>query len=155
MASRVHGVERRVAVGVDAELLDEVERSVPAGQLDDVGLALDRLEDGSPLVALDQPGDVLVDHLAPDLARDGVDELLAGQDARDVLVVEHPLGAGQAKGGAGDDDRFGQGWRRAPLAGVAGPWRSRAASKSPASQRPRRMRRPRSMRSATRWPSSA
>ncbi len=47
---------------------------------------------GSPLVALDQPGDVLVRDRAADLARDDVDELLPGQDAGDVLVVEDPLG---------------------------------------------------------------
>ena len=38
-----------------------------------------------------------------------VDELLAGQDAPDVLVVEHLLGAGQAKRGARDDHGLGQG----------------------------------------------
>ena len=51
------------------------------------------------------------------LARDDVDELLAGKDARDVLVVKHPLGAGQAKRGAGDDHRFGQRRRRVARCG--------------------------------------
>ena len=64
VAQRVHAgadrqpgarVERGVAVGVDAELRDEVEAPVPAGQLDDVALALDRLEDRlAARLALDQ-----------------------------------------------------------------------------------------------------
>ncbi len=63
-------VERRVAFGVDAELLNGVEGSVTAGQLDDVPFAFDRLEDGFAAVALHQPGDVLVGYLAPNLTRD-------------------------------------------------------------------------------------
>ena len=41
-------VERVVASRVDAELRDDVERGVPAGQLDDVGLVVDRLEGRVP-----------------------------------------------------------------------------------------------------------
>ena len=39
-------VERRVAVGVDAELADHIEGALRAGQLDDVGFVVDRLERG-------------------------------------------------------------------------------------------------------------
>lgn len=105
-------VERGVPVRVDPELPGQVEGPVPAGQLDDVALAVDRLEDRGAGVALHQPGDVLIGHLTPHLARDHVDELLAGQDARDVLIVEDPLGAGQAERGAGDDHRLGLRQRR-------------------------------------------
>ena len=43
LRDRVQGL---VAICVDAELLDDVEGAVAAGQLDDVGLAVDGLEDG-------------------------------------------------------------------------------------------------------------
>ena len=52
---------------------------------------------GSPVVALDQAGDVLVEHLAAQPVRDRVDELLAVEDAGDVLVVEDPLDARAAR----------------------------------------------------------
>ena len=39
--------------------------------------------------------------------RDGVDELLAVEDAGDVLVVEDPLDPGQPERGAGDHHRLG------------------------------------------------
>ena len=41
--------ERRDPVGVDAELVAEVELAGPAGQLDDVGRAVDRLEPAAGL----------------------------------------------------------------------------------------------------------
>ena len=40
-------VERLVAVGVDAELLDQVERTGAGGQLDDVVGAVDGVEPGT------------------------------------------------------------------------------------------------------------
>ena len=86
----MYRVEREVAICVDAELLDDVIGAVAARQLDDIGLAVDGLEDGVARVALHQPGDVLVRYRVPYLARNEVDELLPGQDARDVLVVEDP-----------------------------------------------------------------
>ena len=50
-----------IAVGVDAELVAEVERTGAAGQLDHIVGAVDRLEAPLAVVALDQPGDVLVE----------------------------------------------------------------------------------------------
>ena len=94
-------------VGVDAELVAEVELAGPAGQLDHVGRAVDRLEAAAG-VALDEPGDVLVEHLVADPRRDHVDALLAVQDAGDVGVVEDVRRAGQAEGRARDDDRLGR-----------------------------------------------
>ena len=107
-------VQRRVAVGVDAELADHIERCAAAGQLDDLGFVVDRLERGVAGRALDQAGDVLVEHLAAQPVRDRVDELLAVEDAGDVLVVEDPLGPGQAERRAGDHHRLGGGRRRRP-----------------------------------------
>ena len=99
--------ERRDPVGVDAELVAEVELAGPAGQLDDVGRAIDRLE-APATFALDQPGDVLVEHLLANSRRDHVDPLLTVQDAGDVGVVEDVCRAGQAEGRTRDHDRLGR-----------------------------------------------
>ena len=121
-------VQGRVARGLDAEFLDHVQRRTAAGQLDDAGLVVDRLEDGILPGLLDQAGDPLVDHRRAEPLRDQVDELLAAQDPADVLVVEHPLDAGQPEGGAGDGDRGGaHGTRRRRRAGPGGGRCRRAA----------------------------
>ena len=64
---------------------------MPAGQLHDLGLVVDGLERRVAGLALDQPGDVQVDHLLTEAVRDGVDELLAVEDPLQVLVVEDVL----------------------------------------------------------------
>ena len=61
-----------------------------------------------PAFALDEPGDVLVEHLLADACRDHVDPLLAAQDAGDVGVVEDVRRAGQAEGRTRDHDRLGR-----------------------------------------------
>ena len=62
IASLVTRSRATIPVGVDAELAYEVERAHPAGQLDDVGRVVDRHEAARPVLVLDQPGDVLVEH---------------------------------------------------------------------------------------------
>ena len=51
------------ALGVDPELLGEVEGAAASGQLDDVGGALDGLEQRRAVVPLDQAGDVALGDL--------------------------------------------------------------------------------------------
>ena len=70
--------ERREAVGVDAELLAEVERAGARRQLDDVGGVVDRLE-ASPLPSspLTRRVMCLSSDLAAQARGDHVDELLA------------------------------------------------------------------------------
>ena len=114
-------------VGVDAELLAEVEFTRPPRQLDHVGGAVDRLEACAGL-ALHQPGDVLVQHLVADPRRDHVDPLLAVQDAGDVGVIEDVRRAGQAERGSRDDDWLG-GSR--PVIDAAGRCGWRASSRRP------------------------
>ena len=105
-------VQRGVAGGVDPELGDHIQRRAAAGQFDDLRLVSDRLERGASGRALDQAGDVPVDHRAAQPVRDGVDELLALEDASDVPVVEDPLDAGQAERRAGHHHRFANRGRR-------------------------------------------
>ena len=105
-------VQRRVAGGVDAELADHIQRCAAAGQLDDLGFVVDRLERGVAGRALDQAGDVPVEHLAAQPVRDRVDELLTVEDAGDVLVIEDPLDPGQAECRAGHHHRLGGGRSR-------------------------------------------
>ena len=99
-------VQRLVAGRVDGELLDDVERGVPAGQLDDIRRVVDGLERAATAGVLDQAGDPHVGHPLPHVLGQRGDELLAGQDARDVVVVEGALHTGQTQGGTGDDDRL-------------------------------------------------
>ncbi len=102
------GVERRVAIRVDAQLRDRVERTVAAREPDDGVLTIDGLEPRVAALALDQPSDVLIHHLAAYLPGDGLDELLPGQDSCDVPVVEDTRYAWQAKRGTGNDNRLGE-----------------------------------------------
>ena len=99
-------VEGGVALGLDAEVGDPVEDRVPCRKFDHVGDAVDRLERGVAGLPLDQAGDRHVGDPLTQPHRDVVDEVLAGQDPRDVHVVEHVLDAGQTEAGAGDDDRL-------------------------------------------------
>ena len=99
--------QRRQAVSLHPELGGEVERAGAAGQLDHVGDAVDRFEAGTPRLALGEPHDVLVEDLVAQPGGNDVDQLLTVQQTGEVLVVEHPLGARGAEGGAGDDHRLG------------------------------------------------
>ena len=109
--------ERGHTVGLDAELGGDVERAGPAGELDHIGDGVDRLEAGATGFALGEPDDVLVEDLVADASGDHVDQLLAVQDAGDVLVVEHLGGAGRAQRSPGDDDRLRADARRAATGG--------------------------------------
>ena len=100
--------ERGQPFVVDPELLDRIERAGAARELDHRVETVDRLERGAAVVALDQPRDVLVEHLAAQPAGDHVDALLAVEQPRDVRVVEEPLGAGEPERRAGDDHRLGR-----------------------------------------------
>ena len=100
-------VQRGVAGGVDRELGHHVQRCAAPGQFDDVRLVVDRLERGVAGRALDQAGDVPVEHRPAQPVRNGVDELLTVEDPGDVLVVEDPLDAGQPERCAGYHHRFG------------------------------------------------
>ena len=104
-------VEGLGPLGGEAELLHEVDGAGPTGQLDHVGLVLDRLEAGASLLGLDESGDVLVDDLLALLDRDRVDELLAGEDGGHLVVAEDPLTARKAQAGAGHHDWLGEGGR--------------------------------------------
>ena len=85
---------------------DHVERRVPAGQLDDVGRVVDRHERAAPRRVLDEPGDPLVDHPGADALGEDLDERLAGEDPRDVVIVEGLRDTGQPERRTGDDDRL-------------------------------------------------
>ena len=87
--------ERGQPVGVDPELVHQVERAGAGGELDHRIEAVDRLEPGTAVLRLDQARDVLVEHLAAQAPGDHVDSLLAVQQPRDVGVVEQPLRARQ------------------------------------------------------------
>jgi hypothetical protein len=76
--------------------------------------------------------------------RDDVDELLAVEDAADVLVVEDVVHAGQAEGRAGDVTGAAERSTPAAAPGGAGataaagapPWMRRPCSSTPANSRP-------------------
>ena len=99
--------ERREAVGVDAELLGEVERRrrAPASLITSAGSSI-VWKRAAAVLALDEARDVALGDLAAHARRDHVDELLAVQQPREVAVVEDLLGAGRADRGAGDDHRL-------------------------------------------------
>ena len=62
---------------------------------------------------------MLVEHGAAEARGNGFNELVAAQDAGDIGVVEDALSAGQAQGGAGDDNGFGQRGMLAVVNGIA------------------------------------
>ena len=106
MASLLVTSSESAAFGGKAELVDEVDDAGAAGELDDVGHALDRFEAAASFRRLDEPGDVLVDDLLTLLHRYRLDELLASQDRGDLVVAEHPLASWQAKARACHHDRL-------------------------------------------------
>ena len=89
--------ERGQAVGVDAELLAEVERAGARRQLDDVVGLVDRLEAALPSSPLTRRVMCLSSISRRSAAGDHVDALLAVEQAADVGVVEEPLGARAAR----------------------------------------------------------
>ena len=101
--------EGRHPIAVDPEFLDRVERPRAGRELDHGLEAIDRLERSTAVIALHQPRDVLVEHVAAKASRNDVDSLLAVQEPPDVRVVEEALGAGEAQGGPGDHHRVGCG----------------------------------------------
>ena len=100
--------QSRDPVGVDAELGGQVQLATPRGELDHVGDVVDRLEARRPVVALDQTGDVTVEDLVAQARGDDVDELLAMEDPRQVVVVEDPVPSRKAERRPGDRHRIGR-----------------------------------------------
>ncbi len=96
--------ERGDAPGVHTELGLQIERPRARGELDDVRDVVDLDEVRLAVVALHQPRDVPVGDGVADRLRDDVDALCAVEDRGEVVLVEEPVGAGQAEAGAGDDD---------------------------------------------------
>ena len=94
-------VEGRNPLSADAVLFDEVDRAAPAGELDHLGGVVDDLEGGRAVLALDEPGDVLVEDGFTKVDGDDVDELFAVEDASHVGVVEDVI-ARQSQRSAGD-----------------------------------------------------
>ena len=88
-------VEGGNALGGDAELFLQIECAAAACQLDDVRDITDRLERAA-VVVLHQARNVFVHHSAAKADGDGVNELIAAQDAADVAIIKDVLGAGQA-----------------------------------------------------------
>ncbi len=99
-------VEGLDALGGQTELRLDVEVAGPGRQLDGLLRPVDGLEVGALGLALHQPGDVLVHHGPAEAAGDDVDALLAVQDPSRVVVVEDPVVARQAEGGARDHRRL-------------------------------------------------
>ena len=106
--------ERGDAVGVDAELLGEVEGAAARRELDHVADVVDRLERGAAVVALDSRVMCLSSISWRSRVGIDVDELLAAQDAREVGVVEDALASREAERRAGDHDRLGRRAGRCP-----------------------------------------
>ena len=79
--------------------------SAAASELDDVGLAVDRLEVSAARLRFHEAGDVLVGDLLALRHRDGVDELAAAEQTGDLVVAEHPVAAGKAEARSGDHHR--------------------------------------------------
>ncbi len=96
-------LEGEHAVRVDPELRHRVEGAGPAGQLDHVGGVVDRHETPAPVRLLDDPRDVLIEHVVSDCGRDLADALGTVEQAAEVACVEDVLHAGQADGGARHD----------------------------------------------------
>ena len=100
------GVEDLGALLGHAELLDQIESALAAGQADDLVDGLDGLQARLAHLALVQAHDVLAQHALAHLCGHGFDEGFTGQDAIDVAVVEHtPAFAGQAQADARHHDR--------------------------------------------------
>src|SRR5438309_8739812 len=81
-----YAIESRVAIGGNTELIFQVKRSSAARQLDDVGNIGDGLERAAVL-SLHQACDVLIQHQLPEANGDGLDELLAAEEAGDVGII--------------------------------------------------------------------
>ena len=97
-----HAVERRQPVLGKPEIADDVELLRTGRELDHVGRALDVFESALAPFRLQEPGDVLLDHLPPELFRDRADEHVPAQHAPHVVVAEDPVHARKAEGRAGD-----------------------------------------------------
>ena len=72
-------VQRRHTVGRKAEILHQVDPAGTAGELDDVGLAVDGFEVTSAGLRLHESGDLLLGDTLAQLHRDRVDELVPGE----------------------------------------------------------------------------
>ncbi len=102
-----HPVQRFHAVLREPVLGDQVQRTRAAGELDDVLGVLDGLESRCPVRALHQPRDAPVEYGCAQIVGHGRDVLVPPQDARDVLLVEDLLPAGEPERGPCDPDAHG------------------------------------------------
>ncbi len=107
-------VECRNSVGREAELFGEIDLSGATGEFDHVGLAVDGLEVATTRLRLDQAGDLLVGDALAELHRDGVDELISGQQGGDLVVSEDSVATWQPEAGAGHDHGTAVGDGRRP-----------------------------------------
>ncbi len=113
-------VQRVHPLGGDAKLLGQIEISAPPGQFDRVGGVVDDLK-GRPGFALDQAGDPPRGHLPALITGHRVDELIAAQDALDVIGGKDvAILTGQAKRRAADHHRAGE--RQAATGRRLGSW---------------------------------
>ena len=86
----------------DPVLLHEIDLAATPGELDHIGLRVDRFESTPARLALVESGDVMVDHLLTQLDGDGVDEHLASEELLYPVGGEHSLGTGQPETRPGD-----------------------------------------------------
>ena len=103
-----YAIESRIAIGGNAKFIFKVERSSAARQLDDVGNIGDGLERAAVL-SLHQACDVLLQHQLPEANGDGLDELLAAEEAGDVGIIKDVVRTGKSESGPGDYDGLGRG----------------------------------------------
>src|SRR5690606_35397461 len=71
--------------------LGQIERSGPAGQLDNLGRIANRLKSAATILALHQPCDLLLDHQVAEALRDKFDKLLATEDAEGIIWIHYRL----------------------------------------------------------------
>src|SRR5579872_1533785 len=97
-------VESRLAVGGNAELAFQVERTSTSRQLNHICHIGDGFECGPTVVTLHQPRNVLVEHRFAQARGDEIDELITAQNASQVRIVKDVLSAGQPQSRTGDND---------------------------------------------------
>ncbi len=104
-----HRQQRRAVASRDAilrpaELACRIEAPGARRELDHLVGRIDDLEAGTAELALHQAGDPLLGHLTSDVGRNRGDELVAGEQAAEIRVVEDALGARQTEGCTGHHD---------------------------------------------------
>ena len=86
----------------------QVKAASAPGEADNIVAIVNRQEAARAIFALHHAGDVLGDHQAAEALGDKVNQLVAAQDALDIIGGHHRLfGAGQTEAGAADHHRTG------------------------------------------------